>query len=260
MPDREMRSCHRRQLFGGGPHFRETGAARRLGRCHDGALDDRRIAEHHPASPLLGKHLDRHFAVGFRAAQIDQNGNTARGPCLLDRLQNALHVRAEPAFGVAAAMRDLDLVADHLTHHLRGPPGDVGRVRNDDQRNVLAHFHPSKKRDNASIMISLERAPGSMWPMLRSPRKEARPLVARIGTVAAAPLVAALRSRAPSSGPPPPAAPRAGTSTPSIAFSPEVDLPRADTAVTPAASNSGSSATVAGRSPSCLPMAIKKLP
>ena len=45
-------------------------------------------------------------------------------------------------------------------------------------------------------MIWLDRAPGSIWPTLRSPRKAARPLVARIGTVAAAPRSAASLTRA----------------------------------------------------------------
>ena len=46
----------------------------------------------------------------------------------------------------------------------------------------------------ASTINEEDRAPGSMWPMLRSPRNDARPRIARIGTVcSAATFAAALR-------------------------------------------------------------------
>src|SRR5262249_40180641 len=154
---------------------------------------------------------------GLGAAEIDQDGNTARRPGLLDRQQDPLHIGAEPAVGIAAAMGDLYFVPHHLAHHIRGAAGDLGRMRHDDYGNVLArHFDPSKKGDKASTRISLDRAPGSMWPMLRSPRNEARPLLARMGTVAAAPPAAALRSRGTRSALPWRAASSTGTSTSSM--------------------------------------------
>ena len=75
-------------------------------------------------------------------------------------------------------------------------------------------------------------APGSWWPMDRSPRYEARPLVASIGVVASMPCsAAATASRAASSGAsaPPRAASSdstAGAIVSTIVFSPRWALPR----------------------------------
>src|SRR4029453_13757418 len=76
-----------------------------------------------------------------------------------------------------------------------------------------------------------EGAPGSWWPIDRSPRYEARPFVASIGMVAVAPASAAVAMTAAISAGPTPApnaarpAAAAGTRASSIVFSPVVALP-----------------------------------
>ena len=51
----------------------------------------------------LGQHLDRHLAVGLRAAEVDQNGDAAFRPRPIDRRHDRLDAGAEPAAGIAAA-------------------------------------------------------------------------------------------------------------------------------------------------------------
>ena len=51
---------------------------------------------------------------------------------------------------------------------------------------TLAISCSPRSSQSAAIISEDERAPGSIWPIDRSPRKEARPRVARIGTVASA--------------------------------------------------------------------------
>ena len=52
---------------------RRGSTRRRLGRRHDRALDDRRVADHHPVAPVGRQHLDRHLAVGLGPAEIDEH-------------------------------------------------------------------------------------------------------------------------------------------------------------------------------------------
>ena len=58
----------------------ERAAARRLGRRHHRALDDRRVADDDPLAPFRLQHLDRHLAVGLGAAEIDEDGDALRRP------------------------------------------------------------------------------------------------------------------------------------------------------------------------------------
>ena len=80
----------------------------------------------------------------------------------------------------------------------------------------------------AATISATERAPGSIWPIERSPRNEARPRSAFIGTVAPRPR--RRRPRLPPRSCPPRSASCTGSSTSSIVFWPTCDLPRALTA------------------------------
>ena len=75
-------------------------------------------------------------------------------------------------------------------------------------------------------------APGSICPIERSPRNEARPRVASIGIVASAAVAATMGRRAGRSAPPSARAVCTGVRTSSMVFWPGCDLPRALTAST----------------------------
>jgi hypothetical protein len=53
---------------------------------HDCAFDNRGVAHDHAPAPLGIEHFDRHFAVRFGAAQIDQNDHSGLRPCAVDRV------------------------------------------------------------------------------------------------------------------------------------------------------------------------------
>ena len=111
----------------------------------------------------------------------------ASDQALVDRLQDRLDAGAEAALGIAAAQGERHLVADHLAHHVGRALGDERRMRDDDDADIRScGCLRGRCRDAASTISALERAPGSMWPIERSPRKEARPRVAFIGMVASA--------------------------------------------------------------------------
>ena len=88
-----------------------------------------------------------------------------------------------PPSGIAAAEGDPDLFADHLADHIRRAPGNIGECDTMTMETVSVML-PSSTSQTAWISSAEERAPGSRWPMERSPRKAARPLVARMGLVA----------------------------------------------------------------------------
>src|SRR5207253_3218973 len=123
---------------------------------------------------------------GFRSAEIDQNGDASLRPSVIDRLKDFFDAGAEPAVGVAAAKTERHLLANHLAHHVGRAARNVGRMGNDHDSDVVAHPLPSTMSQTASIISWLERAPGSMCPIERSPRNDARPLIAFIGIVAPA--------------------------------------------------------------------------
>ena len=117
------------------------------------------------------------------------------------------------------------------------PSRDLGRMRHDDDADIAvlhAGHSSSDVADAGDRSATHERAPGSMWPIERSPRNEARPRIAFIGTVAPRPPLRCARRRA--TGPRRLRAVSActGTSTSSMVFCPTSDLPRALTASTAA--------------------------
>src|SRR6185436_18532644 len=160
---------------------------------HHGAFDDRRIADDDLALPLRRQHLDCHFTVGLGAPEIDEDRNAALRPGFVDRLHDLFDAGAEAAIGIAAAKTKRHFIADHLTHHVGGAAGNVGRMRHDHDADLVAHDFPSNTSQTASTISSLERAPGSIWPMERSPKKEARPRMAFMGTVLCADSLATAR-------------------------------------------------------------------
>ena len=109
------------------------------------------------------------------------------------------HVGAKAAVRIAARVGERHGVANHLPHHVGGPFGDLGRVRYDDDSDVGHGLSSPMTSQMAAIIRQDDRAPGSIWPIERSPRNEARPRKAFIGMVAAAASNARRRSRAVSS-------------------------------------------------------------
>src|SRR5947207_7736013 len=220
----------RRQFFRGAAHRLQRRTGRRFGRRHDGSLYNRRVADDDPIAARFRQHLDRHLAVGLRAAEVNQNGDALLGPCPLDRRHDRLDTGAEPAARIPAAPTERHLAADHLLDHLRRTSRHVGRMRHNDNSDILAHANPSMTSATASTINSEDRAPGSIWPMLRSPRNDARPRIARIGMVFSAASLAVAFSRSGRPAPPSRNTPTTGNSTSSMVFWPTSDLPRALTA------------------------------
>src|SRR3546814_19164540 len=71
-------------------------------------------------------------------------------------------------------MGDGDLLAHHLAHHVGRAPRNVGRMRDDDDGDPTAHSGCSATSHAAWTNSALDCAPGSRWPMLRSPRSAER--------------------------------------------------------------------------------------
>src|SRR6266446_10501169 len=67
----------RRQFFGGATHGLKRSSRSRFGRRHDCALHDRRVANHDAGTARFRQHFNRHLAIGFRAAEIDQERGVA---------------------------------------------------------------------------------------------------------------------------------------------------------------------------------------
>src|ERR1700676_1184119 len=249
----------RRQFFGGATHSLKRRAGRCFGSGHHGPFDDRGVANHDPTAAFLGQHFDRHFAVGFRASKIDQYGDAPFRPCPIDRLHDRFDAGAQAATGIAAAPAERHLAADHLLDHERGAAGDVRRVRDDDDSNIFAHANPSMTSAIASMIKADDRAPGSMWPMLRSPRNDARPRIALIWMVFSAASLAAAFRRSGNPSPPSRRTSRTGASTSSMVFWPTSDFPRAFTASTAAAKASATRSRLTS-SPNDLPSAMNNVP
>src|ERR1700677_3049112 len=103
----------------------------------------------------------------------------------MDRGGDCFETRPELAGRAAPGPRERNVVADHLAHHVGRSFGDFRRMRYDDDAD-RAHQPAPNSSQIATIISADDRAPGSTWPIERSPRKEARPRVARIGAVASA--------------------------------------------------------------------------
>src|SRR5439155_22828503 len=103
-----------------------------------------------------------------------------RDPCeRCQRRVDAVALVAVHRVGECEGRADCDPAAD----------GEAGEKQ-------VAHDCSLTACSSARRMIVVEVAPGSWWPMLRSPRYEARPFVACNGTVACIPSSAAPRAAA----------------------------------------------------------------
>src|SRR5258706_11441561 len=220
----------RRQFFGGATDGLERSSRSRFGRRHDCALHHRRVANHNAGAARFRQHFNRHLAIGFRAAEIDQDRDAAFRPRPLNRGHNRFDAGAQAAARISTAPAERYFMADHLLDHQGSAPRHVRRVRHNDDSNIFAHANPSITSVTASTINAEDRAPGSMWPMLRSPRNDARPRIARIGIVPSAAALAVAFSRAVMSAPPSRNTPSTGKSTSSMVFWPTSDFPRALTA------------------------------
>src|ERR1700704_3392195 len=235
---------NRRQFFGGAAHRFKGRTGSRFGRRHDGPLDDRCVANDDTVPARFGQHLNRHLAVGFCAAEVNQDGNAPLRPGPIDCRHDRLDTGAEPAARISAAPAERHFAADHLLDHQRRTTRHVGRGGHKANSDVFAHANPSMTSATASTISSEDRAPGSMWPMLRSPRNDARPRIARIGMVFSAASLAVAFKRNGSPVPPSRRTPSTGKSTSSMVFCPTSDLPRALTASIAAAKASATCSCV----------------
>ena len=86
-----------------------------------------------------------------------------------------------------------------VPQHQRPTHGDASR-RREPRQVALGHCSEATDRSSAARMSTVEVAPGSWWPMLRSPRYDARPFWAWSGTVAFIPCSAASRAAASACG------------------------------------------------------------
>ena len=75
-------------------------------------------------------------------------------------------------------------------------------MRDDDDADIAHALSLQNFATMAAIISARGRAPGSIWPIERSPRNEARPRIAFIGTVASAAAAAAVGDLAPQIAPP----------------------------------------------------------
>ena len=115
---------------------------------------------------------------------------------LVDGLDDRLDTGAESAVGIAAAEGDLAPRSPTICRTMSAVPLATSlRMRDDDDADRIVHCRASSVSQTACRRTQLERAPGSMWPMLRAPRNDARPLVACIGAVRAAASRAVARTR-----------------------------------------------------------------
>src|SRR5437764_4212891 len=216
-------SC-RCQLFGRTPHDFQARPRCRFGRRHHRAFDDRRVAHDDAAAPRFGHHLDRHFAVGFRASEVNKNGDAFFRPRFVDCRHDRFDVGTQTAIRITAAPAKRHFVADHLLDHHRGAAGDVRGMRHNHDSYIFLHTQPSMTSATASTISSEDRAPGSICPMLRSPRNDARPRIAFIGMVFCAARRAAALSRAGKSPRPSRKTTITGNNNSNIVFWPEYDL------------------------------------
>src|SRR5438105_10481295 len=217
----------RRQFFGGPTDGLKRRAGSRFGGRHDGPLDHRCVANDDAVAARFRQHLNRHLAVGFGAAKVDQDGDALLRPRPFDRRHDRLDAGAEPAARISAAPAERHFAADHLLNHQRGTARHISRVRDDDNSDIFAHANRSITSATASTINSEDRAPGSMWPMLRSPKNDARPRIARIWMVFCAASLAGAFRRTGTPAPPSRKTPSTGNSTSSMVFCPTSDFPRA---------------------------------
>src|ERR1700723_2176855 len=140
--------------------------------------------------------------------------------------------------------------------------GDVLGMRHNDDPDCVIHGRDSNALQTACKRTQLERAPGSAWPMLRAPRKAARPLLACIGTVRSTASRAVTRTRSITSGRSASAfsVSSTGYKTSSMVFSPACERPRLLTGPTAPAKPSTRSSGKLRFCESASPAARKKVP
>ncbi|GMA26517.1 hypothetical protein GCM10025864_42760 [Luteimicrobium album] len=119
--------------------------------------------------------LDHRLDREDRRTQVGQHDDAVgrrQGPA--DRVLDPVEVGAQAAVGQAA--RRLDR---HRGRHLRGQPrrptSELVGVRDEDERRRgatagIRHGSGSDATTPAARMSAVDVAPGSWWPMLRSPR------------------------------------------------------------------------------------------
>src|SRR5262249_27891181 len=113
-------------------------------------------------SSRLWQHLDRHLAVGFGAAEINQDRDALLRPGLVDGRHDRFDIGSKSAIWIAAAPTERHVVTNHLLDHRGGASRDIGRMRHDDDSDIIAHAQPSITSATASTINADERAPGSM--------------------------------------------------------------------------------------------------
>src|SRR6516162_7845358 len=151
-----------RQLFGRAPYDFERRSGGCFGCRHHCTLYHRCVTYNDAATPRFRQHLDCHFAVGFGSSQIDQDRDALLRPRLVDGRHDRLDIGAKSAIRISTAPAEWHFAADHLLHHQRSAPGDVRRVRHDDDSYVFTHAKPSMTSATASTINALDREPGSM--------------------------------------------------------------------------------------------------
>src|SRR3979409_1724427 len=122
----------RRQFFGGATHGLEGRSRSRFSRRHHGSFDDRRVANDDAVAARFRQHFNRHLAIGFGTAKVDQDSDAAFRPRLVNLLHDRSDAGPQSTVGIAAAPAERHFPADHLLNHQRRASGDIRRVRYDD--------------------------------------------------------------------------------------------------------------------------------
>ena len=146
------------------------------------ALDQGGGAQQHPAAALLGEQLQRHLGGEQGAAQVHEHQHPALRPGRLDGGGDPHRVGAQCGLGWLHAPRrdDPDLLPGHRPGQLRGPLGELGAVRDQDQPDRrCARWEVAGRSDGGRLTRGIGRlsgrhrldaaapgdgSPGTRWP------------------------------------------------------------------------------------------------
>ena len=127
---------------------------------------------HHPDLKTWIDPLQRHLGAEHSRTQIAQNHHPGAAVGLRDGRRHPHRIGADAAIGRAGSQKDRGWVRGHHRQgQLHGRLSQRRAVADDDEPDpVLAHHAAVSAAARASRSSAIEAAPGSMWPIERSPR------------------------------------------------------------------------------------------
>ena len=230
--DRCRQPCCRRQCSCGDSSsaVRFTSSSDRsapgFGRRHHRALDDRAHCRRRPCRAAARAAASRPPSRCSSPHRRDRRGWPP--PCPTRRSSIAFRIFStlvpRPPSGLPPQIAERHVLAHHLAHHVGRASGDVGRMRHDDDADLVAHLPASSTSQTASIM-SCARAGARIHVADRALAQERGASATGLSsaTVAAARSCAIDRMTGSRSSPAA-TAPAIGPSTSSMVFLPTSDL------------------------------------